>query len=131
MNICACLAGQLYVTIGGVEHTLSPEDGEVKVPKGVVHSLLCPKGQYAEFQERQDTARSIIKKQEFLKTLFAITESPVSPLRQMVQILTLHYDDGDAVPGGVPKFIGNLIVWVVGGFFGNFLGFGKLKAKGA
>jgi len=117
-----CVAGQVDMFLDGVKVTLRPEDGESKIPKGVIHSIHCPKGQYAEILERQDPDPA--KQREFLISLFEITEASSCPA---LQIFTLFYENGDIFPGNVPKVFGILLVYIMGGFFGSFLGFGKRR----
>lgn len=73
-----CFAGQLHLTLDGVKVTIRPEDGEIKVAKGVVHSLHSPKGEYAEFGEREDPGP--VLKRDFLRQLFEISEKVRIPL---------------------------------------------------
>jgi hypothetical protein len=82
--------GSVDVTIGGVTRTVTPADGEVYVPKGVVHGLLVKKDVHAEFGERVDP--DPIRKMLFLKLLLGKggQEAPLS----LVQAMRLFYEDG-------------------------------------
>jgi hypothetical protein len=44
-----------------------------------------------------------------------------------IQALTLFYEEGDSYPADFSKTVGRLMVWILGGFFGSFLGLGKSK----
>jgi len=65
-----CVSGVLHVTLDGREVTLRPEDGELRIEKGVVHTLLSPKGEYAEVQERTDEEPA--KKRDLVRNLFRV-----------------------------------------------------------
>lgn len=47
--------------------TLTPEDGEITIDNGVIHSLKIPEGVHTEFAEREDGEEARKKKSDFLK----------------------------------------------------------------
>jgi len=116
-----CVSGVLHATLDGREVTLRPEDGELRIEKGVVHSLVSPKGEHAEFQERTDQGH--VKKRDFLRNLFRISDS--EGFATSIRVMTLFYEDGDSFPAPGSKLAGKIMVWIVGGFIGSYLGLGK------
>lgn len=60
------------MTLDGVSVVVRPEDGEVKISRGVVHSIKSPKGEHAEFQERCDP--DPVKKRDLLKQMFVLLD---------------------------------------------------------
>jgi hypothetical protein len=83
--------GSVDVTINGVTRTVTPADGEVHVPKGVVHALLVKKDVHTEFGERADP--DPISKMRFLKLILGKggQEAQLSP----IQAMRLFYEDGE------------------------------------
>lgn len=65
-EIFRVFSGELTATIGGIRRTLRPEDGEITVERGVVHSFESPEGVHTELAEREDGAEVMKKKSCFL-----------------------------------------------------------------
>lgn len=65
-EIFRVFSGEVIATIGGIRRTLRPEDGEITVERGVVHSFESPEGVHTEFAEREDGAEVMKKKAHFL-----------------------------------------------------------------
>jgi hypothetical protein len=78
------------MTLSGVEHTLTPDSPEFRVPAGEVHSIRVPKDIHAEFAER--AVPDPLRKARFLHTLMGKhgQPAPLSPL----QAMRLFYEDG-------------------------------------
>ncbi|KAG5639763.1 hypothetical protein H0H81_000043 [Sphagnurus paluster] len=53
-EILRVVKGKLEITLGSVARVYTPEDGEVLIRKGVVHSLRSLKGVACTFYERTD-----------------------------------------------------------------------------
>ncbi|PRP87469.1 hypothetical protein PROFUN_00680 [Planoprotostelium fungivorum] len=113
--------GQVVITVEGVVTTLTPEDGEFTIPAGAVHSIHIDAEVHSEFGERTDV--DPIKKMLFLRGLLR-KGGQVEPL-SMVQALRIFYEDEDSYPSTGSKMMDRLMVNVVGGFLGTYLGLRK------
>jgi len=90
-EVMRCVAGQLHPTLDGREVTLRPEDGELKIRKGDVHSIPSPKGEHVELQECTDVGP--VTKRNFLRDLLRLS-SPDKSVFASIKILILFYEDG-------------------------------------
>ncbi|PRP79942.1 hypothetical protein PROFUN_05918 [Planoprotostelium fungivorum] len=114
--------GQVNITVDGVVTTLTPEDGELTIPAGAVHSIHIDAEVHAEFGERTDV--DPIKKMLFLRGL--IRKGGQAESLSMMQALRLFYEDEDTYPSTGSKTMDRLMVNVVGGFLGTYLGYGRI-----
>ncbi|KAF8309154.1 hypothetical protein DL93DRAFT_2170585 [Clavulina sp. PMI_390] len=119
------LSGQVEYTLDGKKTMLTPEMGEFHIPPGLRHSILKRKGVAAAFQERSEPDAK--GKSVFFEDLFASGDLP-----GFIDVLAICWRNGDtyvAVDNYSPDFIWKLLVWVGGGFVGNFLGFAAGAGK--
>ena len=65
------IKGKMYFTLDGQEYIA--EDGEFFIPRGVVHSVRSPKGEYGEFKVRGD--HDIVEERDFLMQMFTLVET--------------------------------------------------------
>lgn len=65
-EIFRVFSGEIIASIGGIKRTLRPEDGEITIENGVVHSFESPEGVHTEFAEREHGAEVMKRKSFFL-----------------------------------------------------------------
>ena len=142
------LAGEMRFTLNGVEHVVRKEDGIFVIPRGVVHTVRSPKGMHTEFKVRGD--HDLVEERDFLIQMFTLVETVSGykfyfraiswadhlqrDLQNQFGLLkryTCFYRSGNFVPkfSYLPKTFGSILVWLLGGVFGTFLGLGKADLK--
>ena len=67
------LAGEMHFTLDGVEHVVRKEDGIFVIPRGAVHAIRSPKGEYTEFKVRGD--HDLVEERDFLIQMFTLVET--------------------------------------------------------
>ncbi|KIJ69417.1 hypothetical protein HYDPIDRAFT_106021 [Hydnomerulius pinastri MD-312] len=111
--------GQMKYLIGKETHIFTPEDGEVSVPRGVVHALSSVPGAGETIFEEKTTPMDDVK-ELFFRNLYASGAFPSNPLH-LFPIL-YHGDAMPSFPGGFRGFEKGLMKFL-GGTLSPTLGF--------
>ncbi|KAF4613153.1 hypothetical protein D9613_011160 [Agrocybe pediades] len=116
--------GRLEVLIGTVTKQYVPEDGEIRIPKGVVHSMRTFHDEETIFEERTEPMDE--QKELFFRNLLVDGQMPKDPLQAMI---AMHNGDTrPAVPGHI-LWLERAITTVFGGYVAPFFGY-KIKYHG-
>ncbi|KAF9011941.1 hypothetical protein BDQ17DRAFT_1233150 [Cyathus striatus] len=109
--------GRLWVTIGNTHRWCGPEDGEVKIPKGMVHSLESMLGEEVVFEERTDPMDD--EKEMFFRNL--LVNGKISS--NLLEVMHIFYygDTRPALPGGFASLEKGLVT-VIGGYIAPLIG---------
>jgi len=110
-------SGYIDITLAGKVTRLTPEMGEFHIPVGKRHGMMKPEGLSTELCER--AVPSPAKKNKFFENFLG--HGKPTPM----YALATFYRDGDSFPAfgdWTPDILSKLVVWIVGGFFGDFLG---------
>lgn len=113
--------GRLEVMIGSNTRIYVPEDGEICIPKGVVHSLRGFIGEETIFEERTEPMDE--GKELFFRNLLGSGKQPTNLF--MVMQVFYHGDARPSFPGNF-HWLENMFVTIVGGYIAPMLGY-KLK----
>ncbi|KAF8318261.1 hypothetical protein DL93DRAFT_444777 [Clavulina sp. PMI_390] len=119
------VSGHVEFTVNGKKTTLTSDMGELHIPTGQRHSILKPKGVAAAFQERSEPDSN--GKSVFFEDLFASGDMP-----GFIEAMAVFWRNGDTYPAignNTPDILGKVLVWVFGGFVGDFLGFAPGPGK--
>ncbi|KAF5384102.1 hypothetical protein D9615_003342 [Tricholomella constricta] len=106
-EIIRVVKGKMEILLGSSLRVYTPEDGDVVIPKGVVHSLRTFKGIECIFYERTDPMDE--EKEIFFRNLLKTGSLPTNIFDAM---LTCYY--GDTLPGfpghfiWIEKFVSNM-----------------------
>jgi len=112
------LKGKLKVLMGKTWKEYTPEDGEIKIPRGVVHSLRSITGVEVICEERTDPADG--EKELFFRNLLAKGSLPTNLFDAMLTFY--HGDCIPAFPGHVMWFE-RAFVTIIGGYIAPALGY--------
>ncbi|KAF8958095.1 hypothetical protein BDZ97DRAFT_70178 [Flammula alnicola] len=115
------IQGRLEVLIGTEKRVCTPSDGEIRIPKGVIHSLQAFIGEECIFEERTEPMDD--EKELFFRNSFADGRPPTNVFKTM-QIM--YYGDMRPVLPGHILWLENLIVTVIGRYLAPLVGY-KLK----
>jgi len=118
------IKGRLRVLIGKEWRDYVPEDGEIRIPKGVVHSLRGFQGEETIFEERTEPMDA--EKEIFFRNFLVDGKLPTSFLHVMT--VSYHGDMRMAFPGHIKWLERGLVT-----FFGYYIAplFGvKVKYEG-
>ncbi|KAF9470957.1 hypothetical protein BDN70DRAFT_617324 [Pholiota conissans] len=113
------LKGRLAITRGGVTQVVTPDDGELYTPAGVVHSMEGFEGEELILEERTDPVDP--DKETLFRNMFPDGKVEANPLKVM-QMFYQHGDSYPALPGGV-HFLEKALVYVLGGCLAPALGY--------
>ncbi|CAA7264306.1 unnamed protein product [Cyclocybe aegerita] len=120
-EIFLVIKGRMQVTVGSTTRIFAPEDGEVCVPKGTVHSIQTFKGEHLIFEERTEPMDDI--KEVFFRNLPPLDGGLPTNLDEAMQIALAAYH-GDARPV-LPLHIfwlENVFIAILGGILAPLLG---------
>ncbi|KAF9559803.1 hypothetical protein CPC08DRAFT_708554 [Agrocybe pediades] len=117
------LQGRLRVMIGDKTRDYVPSDGEIRIPKGMVHSISAFHNEETIFEERTDPMD--IEKELFFRNILAGGKMTTHPLQAMVVMYS-----GDMVPAlpGHFKWMERGFRALLGGFIGPLFGY-QVKYK--
>ncbi|KAF8902603.1 hypothetical protein CPB84DRAFT_1775781 [Gymnopilus junonius] len=118
------IKGRLAVMIGKEWRDYVPEDGEIRIPKGVVHSLRGFKGEETIFEERTEPMDP--EKEIFFRNL--LTDGKVPTSFFYVMTVAYHGDMRPALPGHI-KWLERGLVTLVGYYIAPLFGY-RVKYEG-
>ncbi|KAF8236144.1 hypothetical protein L208DRAFT_1433128 [Tricholoma matsutake] len=110
--------GQMEVTMVSSVQLYGPEDGEIRIPKGVVHSLKTYPGVECIFEERTEPMDD--SKELFFRNMLARGSPPTN----LFELMNIFYH-GDARPTfyGNFRWLERAFVTVIGSFIAPLLGY--------
>ncbi|KAF8958096.1 hypothetical protein BDZ97DRAFT_1668891 [Flammula alnicola] len=112
------IQGRLEVLIGTEKRVYTPSDGEIRIPKGVIHSLRGFRGEECIFEERTEPMDD--EKELFFRNFLADGGLPTNVFKAM-QIM--YYGDMRPVLPGHMLWLENLIVTVIGRYLAPLVGY--------
>ncbi|KAH7930822.1 hypothetical protein BV22DRAFT_1190930 [Leucogyrophana mollusca] len=112
------LQGKMMYLVGKDTRIYTPDDGEVTVPRGVVHSLSSVVGIETVFEEKSTPMDDV--KELFFRNLYASGQFPSNPLRLFPIIY--HGDSMPSLPGGF-RSIEKGLIRILGGFVSPLFGY--------
>ncbi|GLB39815.1 hypothetical protein LshimejAT787_0703250 [Lyophyllum shimeji] len=117
-EIIRVVEGRMEIMLGASVREYTPEDGDVRIPKGVVHSLRTSEGVKCTFYERTDPMDD--QKEIFFRNLLGKGAMSTNLFDAM-----LIFYHGDAVPAFPVHFarIEKFFVTLVGGYIAPLLGY--------
>ncbi|KAF8065154.1 hypothetical protein FPV67DRAFT_171422 [Lyophyllum atratum] len=117
-EIICVVEGKMEIMLGSSVREYTPADGDVVIPKGVVHSLRTFKGVACTFYEKTDPMDE--EKEIFFRNMFAKGAPPTNLFDAM---LTCYH--GDTMPGFPGHFVWleKFFVTLFGGYLAPLLGY--------
>ncbi|THV05734.1 hypothetical protein K435DRAFT_712399 [Dendrothele bispora CBS 962.96] len=125
-EIMRVVKGKLDIMLGSTWKTYTPEDGEVVIKKGVVHSLRAARGEETVFHER--TSPMDGEKEMFFRNIFSVGGMDAKVLAVM-QVF-YHGDTVPVFPIHIPwmeKLFTTIFGYYIAPFFGHRLPYAHLK----
>ncbi|KAK7460860.1 hypothetical protein VKT23_008791 [Stygiomarasmius scandens] len=118
-EIMRVVKGKLDIMLGSTWKTYTPEDGEVFIGRGVVHSLRSHKGVETVFQER--TSPMDEEKELFFRNIFAVPGRMNAKVLPVMQVF-YHGDTVPAFPLHLP-WLEKLFMTILGCYLAPWFGY--------
>ncbi|KAF5365258.1 hypothetical protein D9758_005397 [Tetrapyrgos nigripes] len=128
-EVMLIVKGKLEIMLGSTWRTYTPEDGEVTIPKGTVHSLRSLKGVETVFHEKTEPMDE--EKELFFRNIFSIEGGMNANLLPAMQVF-YHGDTLPAFPVHLPWLEKAFIVifgYYLAPWFGYRLKYDNAKLK--
>ncbi|KAF8804360.1 hypothetical protein BYT27DRAFT_7030457, partial [Phlegmacium glaucopus] len=124
-EIFRVLKGRMEVRIGNETRIYFPDDGEVRIPKGVLHSLRFFPGEECLFEEKTEPMDE--EKEMFFRNMMGTMGDDGVPTKDILQVALIAYH-GDLRPVFLWHFpwFETAFVSIFGGYIAPLFGY-KLK----